>query len=138
MSLYNFKEHQYENISVGASIESKARGDESALLAPPGQILLTSGFVPVWRIGELILGHRDNKFLLLGAGVHEICETEIPVEKLDCLAYAGRFSVGGRAVEGRRIILSYAGRDLADVLYTNRPDISDILDRVKNGEQGIQ
>lgn len=138
MTLYTFKEHQYEAVSVGASVERRATGSETTLLEPKGQILLSNGFVPQWAVGELIVGRRDNKYLLLGHGVHELGETKVPAEKIDCLAYAGRFSVPGGVVEGRRIILSYCGRDIVDVLMTQRVDISEILERVKNGEGGLQ
>lgn len=136
--LYKFKEQHYENVSVGGSIESRSTGDEITLKTANGEILLSSGFVPRWRIGELIVGFRGSEVILLGKEIHSIGSIDVPDEKIDCLAYAGRFTMNGKEMEGRRIILSHLGVDLVDVLYTDRADISDILERVKNGEQGIQ
>lgn len=136
--LYKLKEQHYENVTAGSSIESRSTGDEITLKTANGEALRSSGFVPRWRIGELIVGFRGSEVILLGKEIHSIGSIDVPVEKIDCLAYPGRFTMNGKEVEGRRIILSHLGVDLVDVLYTNRADISDILERVKNDEHGVK
>lgn len=119
MELLTLKESRYENISVGGSIERRFADKPVELSSPARQAAIESGFKAHWEIEELILGKRGDEIVLLGDEVKVIGHSIVPAEKLDVLAYGGLFTVNGRVVAGRRIIISHLCKDLCDVLVLN-------------------
>lgn len=114
---------EFEVQSAGASIEQSVAGNEFVLTTEVGIQALANGFVPRWRVGELVVGFTGDKYQVLAEELFTLAvlpQALTELESLDFLAYNAEYTINGVAEKGRRVIISQYCRDLLDVMVERK------------------
>lgn len=113
----------FEVQSAGTSIEQPVVGNEFVLTTEVGQKALADGFVPRWRVGELVVGFTGDKYQILAEELYTLAvlpQALSEPKSLDLYAYNAEYTVNGVADKGRRVVISQYCRDLLDVMVERK------------------